>query len=287
MSHEVESFLAYIASEKGLSENTVHAYKSDLENLQEFLGKKALSDVKEKDLVRFFSEINGKGWASSTKARLQVTLKVFYRFIKREGWIETDPTLALEQPAVWQKVPEVLSLDEVIALIHAPDPKTLIGARDRAIFEVLYATGIRVSELCSLKLQDVDESVVRVVGKGRKERYVPIGKAAIEALDHYLIHHRGEGGENRPLFLTKQGKGIDRVTVWGRIKHYAKKAGITKSISPHTLRHSFATHLLDHGADLRVIQEMLGHASIKTTDRYTHLSQKKLRDAFDAFHPKP
>jgi integrase/recombinase XerD len=190
---------------------------------------------------------------------------------------------------MWQLIPEVLSVAEVDALLKAPDVATAAGARDRAVLQVIYACGLRVSEACGLNLQDVGDQIVRVRGKGGKERVVPIAKSAVEAIDDYLTRFRQEGerAKHPPLFVSEKGKRIDRILVWKRVKHYAEIAGIRKEISPHTLRHSFATHLLENGADLRVIQEMLGHSNIQTTDRYTHISQRHLAEAFEAFHPRP
>lgn len=287
LTNQLREFLTFIASEKGLSLNTIEAYERDVKLLEAFLEKRQVENATEQDLVAFFSELKKREFASSSHYRIFMSLRVFYRFLKREKWVDQDPTLFLESPKVWQLIPEVLDLKEVEALIKAPDPQSEVGARDLAILEVLYATGIRVSELCGLKVHDIDDTAVRVKGKANKERLVPIGEKALEALDYYLLHYRTEAGEEQPLFVTSRGKPLDRVTVWKRIKLYAKKVGIVKAISPHTLRHSFATHLLDHGADLRVTQEMLGHADIATTDRYTHLSQKRLYEAFDAFHPRP
>jgi integrase/recombinase XerD len=214
---------------------------------------------------------------------------MFFRFLKREGAIAKDVTLHLDSPRMWQLIPEVLTVPEVEMLLNAPDSSMRAGARDRAVLQVIYASGLRVSEVCGLNLYDVDEQVVRVRGKGGKERVVPIAKTAVLAIDYYLIHYRtsSEDKKESPLFLSDRGKRIDRGHVWKRVKFYAKRVGITKEISPHTLRHSFATHLLENGADLRVIQEMLGHSSIATTDRYTHISQRHLVEAFQACHPRP
>ena len=189
---------------------------------------------------------------------------------------------------IWQLIPEVLSCTEMVSLLEAPDKDTLIGSRDKAILEVLYACGLRVSELCSLKIYDVDDVYVRVLGKGMKERVIPIGEAAIQAIDHYLHHYRSQYDSEKlqELFVSTRGKPLDRIQVWKMVKGYAKKVGIVKNISPHTFRHSFATHLLDNGADLRVIQEMLGHASISSTDRYTHISKSHLQQSFEAYHPR-
>ena len=211
---------------------------------------------------------------------------MLFRFIKKEGGISSDPSVLLDSPKLWQLIPEVLTESEVNRLLEMPDLNTEEGTRDRAILETFYATGIRVSELCSLNIYDVGDSEVRVIGKGGKERVVPIGEEALNAIDRYLSEYRNEKGDNLPLFLSKKGKRMRRESVWERIKTYAYSAEITKTISPHSLRHSFATHLLDHGADLRIIQELLGHSDIGTTDRYTHLSKKRLFDAFDKFHPR-
>lgn len=208
-----------------------------------------------------------------------MAIKAFFRFLKREGVVEVNVAMYLDSPKLWQLIPEVLSLKEIEALLEISE----IGQRDRAILELLYGSGLRVSELCGLKMQDVDDTFVRVRGKGGKERVVPIGTRAIEALDAYLAHRDDEQGW---LFLSKRGKQLDRTAVWKRIKVMAERAGITKTISPHTLRHSFATHLLDGGADLRIIQEMLGHSSIGTTDRYTHVSHKRLQAAFEQHSPE-
>lgn len=202
--------------------------------------------------------------------------------------ISDDLNHYFETPKIWQLIPESLSLSEIENLLAQPQDHDFLGARDKAIFELLYATGMRVSELCKLRICDLDDRFVKVKGKGRKERVIPIGVKAIEAIDRYLTHYRATAEEeNAPLFVSTKGKQIDRITVWSRIKVYAKSAGITKPISPHTLRHSFATHLLENGADLRVIQEMLGHEDIGTTDRYTHVNRTHLKTAFEKFHPRP
>lgn len=277
----IHDFLSYIGSEKGLSVNTIEAYGRDIRRFCD-----GVEDAKEETIISHLSELKEKGYASSSIYRSLMALRVFFRFLKREGFIDKDPTELLESPKMWQLIPEVLMTGEVEALLDAPNADEEEGTRDKAILETLYATGIRASELCSLNVHDVRENTVRVVGKGGKERIVPIGEEALQAIDTYLSKWRDDKGEGRPLFVTKKGKRMNRTTLWERVKFYAKKVEIQKEISPHTLRHSFATHLLDHGADLRVIQEMLGHADIGTTDRYTHLSKKRLFDAFDNFHPR-
>ncbi|MBI3211488.1 MAG: tyrosine recombinase, partial [Simkania negevensis] len=246
------------------------------------------ASVREQDLTECLSGMKGEGLSTSTLCRFLIVVKEFFRFLKREKILKSDPTFSLRSPKLWQLIPEVMSIEEVERLLNMPKRDEEEGARDRAILELLYATGIRVSELCALNLFDVDDRSVRVIGKGGKERLVPVGEEALSAIDHYLSHYRGEEkGDHLPLFVTKRKKRIDRILVWKQIKKYGKEGKILKEISPHTLRHSFATHLLERGADLRVIQEMLGHADIATTDRYTHLSNPQLYQAFDQFHPRP
>jgi integrase/recombinase XerD len=283
----IQDFLLYLASEKGLSPQTIAAYGRDLKLFMSSLSTSSL-DFGEREVVAFFQGLQKKEYASSSIYRAAMALKGFFRFLRREKLIKEETPLYLDTPKMWQLVPEVLTEEETERLLEVARPLDLIGSRDRAILEVLYSCGLRASELCGLDIGDVDELSVRVKGKGGKERIVPISPPALEAIDHYLLHYRPQIGKvSEALFLTSRGKRIDRVAVWNRVKNYAKAAGITRSISPHTLRHSFATHLLENGADLRVIQEMLGHASIATTDRYTHISQKHLHSSFNQFHPRP
>jgi len=280
MEHEICDFLIYLGSEKGLSPRTLEAYGRDLRAFA-----KAVQNPTNEAIVGYFQTLKEKGMASSSLCRALVAIKVFFRFLKREQLVSHNPTVFLESPKMWQLIPEVLTIDEVTRFLQAPDRESFIGARDLAIFQVMYASGLRVSEVCGLNIGSIGDDHVRVKGKGNKERVVPIAASAVESVDDYLLRFRKEG--DGPLFITQKGHRIDRVTVWERVKFYAQRAGISKSISPHTLRHSFATHLLENGADLRVIQEMLGHAHIATTDRYTHVSHKHLHTAFEKFHPKP
>ena len=275
MKEHISDFLLYLGSEKGLSPHTLEAYQRDV---AAFCQKKG-------SVLDFLRHLKESAYATSSICRALVSVKMFFRFLKKEGIVSEDPTLYLDSPKLWQLIPEVLTPPEVTKLMSTPGSDDAVGVRDRAILQVLYASGLRVSELCGLNITDVDDTFVRVKGKGNKERIVPIAQSAVAAIDTYLHQFRQDG--EGPLFVTSRGKRIDRVTVWERVKLYAKKAGISKPISPHTLRHSFATHLLENGADLRVIQEMLGHANIATTDRYTHISQKHLHDAFAKFHPRP
>lgn len=284
----IDDFLNYLKSERGLSSNTISAYGRDLAAFSNFIKHQDFSSVRSQDILSFLSHLQVEKYASSSICRMLVALKVFFRFLKRERVISVDLGCYFETPKIWQLIPEVLQIEEIDALLAQPKRDNRIGSRDKAILELLYATGMRVSELCGLCLNDLSDTFVKVRGKGKKERMIPVGKQAIDAVDHYLLHYRGEvREENGPLFVTSSGKKIDRMTVWRQVKIYAKKAGIQKSISPHTLRHSFATHLLERGADLRLIQDMLGHEDIGTTDRYTHVTGGRIRAAFKAFHPRP
>lgn len=286
MQHEVEGFLAYLGAEKGLARNTLDAYQRDIAAFSRFLGEKVdLKSVDQETILSYLSYLKEKRYKDASLCRKLIALKVFFRFLKKERMLELDPFVHLEMPRISELLPEVLTVEEVDALLLAPDKESVEGMRDRAILAVLYASGLRVSELCGLNIHSIDEQEIRVKGKGGKERIVPIALKAIEAVDRYLIEGRPDQ-MSEALFLDK-GRRISRYLVWKQIKRYAKAAGIAKEISPHTLRHSFATHLLENGADLRIIQEMLGHAQIATTDRYTHLTQKHLQEAFAAFHPRP
>jgi integrase/recombinase XerD len=284
---EIADFLAYIASEKGLALNTIEAYRRDLEKFirfQEEHHPQPISLIDSIQIIAFLSNMKTEGFASASICRTLMAIKVFFRFLTREGIIPSNPALYLETPKLWQLIPEVLSCEEVELLLKQPDTTVWQGARDKAILEILYASGLRVSELCSLDIYSIDDTTVRVMGKGGKERIVPIGEEAISAVDQYLLFL--DGKEQKALFVNNRGKRMDRGSIWKMIKGYAEKAGIKKNLSPHTLRHSFATHLLDNGADLRIIQEMLGHASISSTERYTHVSRSRLQEAFESFHPR-
>lgn len=275
----LNDFLSYAGAERGLSPNTLKAYGKDLTLF--FEQAPPLFSITEKDLFSFLEKRRAMGLSSSTLCRNAIALKVFFRFLKRERLLDTNIAHYLESPRLWQLIPEVLTIDETDRLLAmATEP------REKAILELLYASGLRVSELCDLSLYDIDEHTVRVKGKGGKERLVPIGTPALKALDTYLSGPRDlfKSETETHLFLSAKGRSIDRIYVWRLIKKLARLAGITKNISPHTLRHSFATHLLERGADLRVIQDFLGHSNIQTTDRYTHISQKQVQEAFYRCH---
>jgi len=287
----INDFLIYIGSEKGLSPHTIEAYQRDCLAFVQFLQSKGISniiDAQQKHILDFAALLKERHYASSSVCRVLIAIKVFFRFLKRESIIKSHPARYFETPKLWQLIPEVLSVEEVDDLLQAPDSATFYGVRDKAVLELLYSSGLRVSEVCQIKINDVDDDTVRVFGKGGKERIVPIGRHATAAIDAYLIQFRDKVDSERVkyLFVTQRGKPIDRIGVWRMIKRMAKKAKIKKNISPHTLRHSFATHLLDNGAELRVIQEMLGHASIASTDRYTHVSKASIKRSFEAFHPR-
>ena len=276
----IDDFLIYIASEKGLSPRSVAAYKSDLMQFEKGVGKE-LQEVELDDLIAYMALLAQSGKSESTRARAFVAIASLFRFAVREGVITSDRTHLFDTPKRGRFLPAVLSESEALRLLNAPDTASSIGARDRAILMILYATGVRVSELCHLDIYDLDSDRLRVVGKGNKERIVPVVPKAVEAVDWYLAFRKDR---ERPLFLNRRGRRMQRGSVWRLVTEYAAKAGITKRVSPHTLRHSFATHLLSGGADLRVIQELLGHADIGTTDRYTHLSHDRLKAAFDQYH---
>ncbi len=286
---DLADFITYLASEKGMTVNTIEAYGRDLRALIKYLKSQGINtspEVTATHLIGFLSSLKAAQYATSSICRSLVAIKVFFQFMKREELIKENISLYLETPKLWKTIPAVLSISEIETLLKEPNLNTHAGIRDLAILELLYSSGLRVSELCNLSIYSIDDQYVRVFGKGRKERIVPLGKKALEAVDNYLLHVRclHDSKSQQLLFLTSKGKSMNRIAVWKMVKKYAKYAGIVKTISPHTFRHSFATHLLDNGADLRVIQEMLGHSNISSTDRYTHISNKKLQDDFQRFH---
>jgi len=286
----LDDFLIYIASEKGLAKATIEAYRRDLTAFFNHLGVGVThpAQINKEMIISHLLQRQNAGYASASQSRALMAIKAFFRFLRRERLIENNLTLYLDTPKIWQKIPEVLTVSEMQRLLAQPDLQTNRGVRDRALLEMLYATGIRVSELCGLNLYDVDEKAIKVMGKGRKERLIPVGFHALKALDLYLLSQEKStrSASQEALFLTTKGVRIHRKLVWKIVKFYGRKARIEKRISPHTLRHSFATHLLERGADVRVIQELLGHASIATTERYTHVSPLHLQQMFHAFHPR-
>lgn len=287
----IERFLDHLWVEFGLSENTVTAYRSDIESVQAFLGRRnvKLLDASDADLLGYMSEHVTQ--SPRTLARRLSSLRRLFRFLVREGLVATDPTVRLRAPRIGRKLPRVLSEQDVEALLAAPATGTTLGLRDRTMLEVLYATGLRVSELVHITLLQVNlrQGVVRVVGKGSKERLVPFGEIAQNWVERYLRDARPELVQRRAtdaMFPTHRGTAMTRQTFWYAIKKYARRAEISAHLSPHTLRHAFATHLLNHGADLRVVQMLLGHSDISTTQIYTHVAAERLKDLHSRHHPR-
>ena len=284
----LDAFSDSLWLEDGLSRNTLQSYRRDLEQLSLFLKGVSLEKAKEEDLYRFLSVRKGK---ASSAARMLSSLKRFYGWCLRERKIKVDPTLRLEPPKRTPRFPKTLSEADVEALLAAPDVSSALGQRDRAMLEVLYASGLRVSELVSLKLLEanLDAGVVRIMGKGSKERLVPLGEEAVEWVRGYLKKSRGEMLKKRSsdfLFVTERGAGMTRQAFWYAIKRYGARAIPGKHLSPHVLRHAFATHLINHGADLRVVQLLLGHADISTTQIYTHVARERLKQLHKDHHPR-
>ncbi|MDP8216792.1 MAG: site-specific tyrosine recombinase XerD [Candidatus Kaelpia imicola] len=289
----LDDFLSYVSLERGLSDNTSRAYRVDIKKFYDFMDSKGvgLSSVRRDFISDYLWSERERGKESSTAARNLVSIKVFFRFLTREGHIKEDPTEAMDSPKLWKRLPEVLNLTEVERLLEAAGSGDTQSIRDRAILELLYGSGLRISELNSLKVLDVNLGVsfLKCKGKGGKERIVPLGSKAACAIERYLKTSRPEylKGSSDYLFLNRSGKMISRQSCWKIIKKYASLSGIKKSISPHTLRHSFATHLLEGGADLRSVQEMLGHANISTTQIYTHVDREYLKQIHKKYHPRP
>lgn len=292
----VESFLNYLSVERSLSNNTIVAYRRDLNKYISYLEKSGISSLSQstrKDISDFMFRLKDNGLNASSIARNLAAIKVFYRFLVRERILKADPSSLLDSPRLWKRIPDALSFQEVEDLLKGPSLRQTQGIRDRAILEVMYATGMRVSEAVNLKVTDVnlDAGFTRCIGKGSKERIVPLGKQAIAALRRYLEAARPKllkkSQAETILFLSRLGKRVSRQSFWKIIKAYARKARIKKNIRPHTLRHSFATHLLEGGADLRSVQEMLGHADISTTQIYTHIDKNRLKLIHKTYHPRP
>jgi len=289
----IDRFLDALWLESGLSEHTIAAYRRDLEGLVRFLGpkKKSLLQVERVDVLDYLAHRVADGASSRTTARLVSTLRRFFRLELREKRIHNDPTVDVESPRLGRYLPESMSELQVEKLLQAPNSKTAIGIRDRAMLELLYATGLRVTELVSLKLSmlDLQAGVIRVTGKGNKERLVPFGEEAIHHMQLYLADARTEiAGQKRSdaVFLSRRGSAMSRQAFWQLIKRYKAMCGIDGDVSPHTLRHAFATHLLNHGADLRTVQMLLGHSSLSTTQIYTHVARERLKNLHSQHHPR-
>jgi integrase/recombinase XerD len=294
LAFRMEQFHDYLTFERGLSDRTVSAYRRDLSRWTAFMtehGIEAPDAVTVTSLREWVYDLKDSGLAPTSIRRAQSAVRTYFGFLLAEGAIGTDPTDRIDSPRVDRKLPDFLTRDEVERLLEAPDPGHSLYWRDRAILEFLYATGVRVSELVELPLSsvDLDEGFATVFGKGAKERLVPIGMPAIRALDRYLRDvrpelDRGKGGGR--VFLNARGRPIRRESIWAVVKASASRSGIAKRVSPHTLRHTFATHLVEGGADLAAVQELLGHADISTTQIYTHLDRRYLREVHRKYHPR-
>jgi integrase/recombinase XerD len=290
----ISSFLTHVRVEKGLSVNTISAYRRDLMKFNDFAQKRKLSleAVSRDDIVDFLAGLYRQKLESKSVARHLVTLRNFFRFAQIQDVIPADPSINLESPKIRRSLPGYLRLEEVDRLLLQPDAKTPLGVRDRAMLEVLYSTGLRVSELTSLRVTDLDTKVgcVRCIGKGDKERIVPVGKKALAMVDKYLRDARpqllGKALGTLALFVNRRGRALSRVGVWKILSAYGRRAGLRQPLTPHMLRHSFATHLLERGADLRSVQLMLGHADIATTQIYTHVVEERLKQVYKAHHPR-
>ena len=295
----VDNYLRHLKVERNLSENTLSAYSTDLCQFVDFCTEEASCDdvdtVSESHVSSFLGSLLDKGLKSRTASRKLSTVRGLFEYLLTEDLIESDPTDPVDTPRYGRNVPTVLSLDEVEAILDAPDKTTLEGHRDWVMLEVLYATGLRVTELVELRLKDVDLNggYVEIVGKGDRQRIVPLGEVAVDAIQEYvestrpvLLEKHGGPGSTPYLFVTRRGSSMTRQGFWKNLKRYGEKAGIDKSISPHKLRHSFATHLLERGADLRIVQNLLGHADINTTEIYTHVAQARLKAMYEEHHPR-
>jgi len=298
MESTIHVFLSYLRVERGLAQNTILAYGHDLKSFAAFLRKRhkvRLEDVTREDIVDFLSGLYKEKLDSRSVARYLVSLRGIYKFAMMEGMVTTDPTENLESPKIRSSLPTYLRVEEIDKLLEAPNLATPIGLRDRAMLEVLYSTGLRVSELLNLRISDIDMRIgcVRCIGKGDKERLVPIGRKAIEAVEQYLAQARPKFARpssppphNQVLFLTRNGRRLSRVGIWKILHDYGVRLGLRGRLTPHKLRHSFATHLLERGADLRSVQLMLGHADISTTQIYTHVVEERLKQIYKAHHPR-
>jgi integrase/recombinase XerD len=292
----IKGFQAYLKLEKSLSANSIEAYSRDIDKLYQYadaqLPKINPDNIVLADLRKFITWVNELGMIPSTQARIMSGIKAFYKYMLMEDIIKTDPSELLESPKITRKLPDTLSYEDINKLIDAIDLSKPEGARNKAIMETLYGCGLRVSELTQLKLSNLylDIEFIKVFGKGSKERLVPIGGAAVKALKIWIeqvrVHSPIKKGEEDYVFLNRRGSRLSRVYIFMVIKDLAMKTGLKKTISPHTFRHSFATHLVEGGADLRAVQEMLGHESITTTEIYTHLDREYLKGTISQFHPR-
>ena len=294
----IEQFIDVVWMERGLSENTLSAYRTDLKKFVVWLMQKDNNLVEEKLIqvdrevvIKYFDYLEKQEVSPRSRARLLSSLRLFYAYLLREKKIDVDPVALIDAPKLGRSLPKTLTEKDVESLLMAPDVSTLLGLRDRVLFEVLYATGLRVSELVGLQLTQINlqQGVLRVTGKGNKERLVPLGEEAVNWIEKYLMNTRSDllkGQVTDALFVTQRGGAMTRQAFWYLIKRYAFQAEISSEISPHTLRHAFATHLLNHGADLRVVQMLLGHSDLSTTQIYTHVANERLKSLHSQHHPR-
>lgn len=289
----IEQFCDQIWMEQGLSDATLSSYRSDLKLFNQWLQKqeKDLISSSAYDIQQYLAERYAQQYSSRSTARFLSSARKFYRYLLQLNQIKVDPTQQIDSPKIQPPVPKSLSEDEVDNLLSQPDLDTALGLRDKAMLELLYSSGLRITELISVEMNQIgfQQGVMRVIGKGNKERLVPIGEEALQAIAHYIRHGRAELAHEKVcdwLFLSTRGQRMTRQTFWHRIKFYAKTAGIRKHLSPHTLRHAFATHLLNHGADLRTLQMLLGHSDLSTTQIYTHVAKERLKQLHSEHHPR-
>ena len=295
MKEHLRSYLHFLELEKNASANTISSYKIDLARYLDYLETKGImlpNKIKEKDITSFLGLLREFGLSPSTVSRNLSSIKMFHKFLVGEGVSKMNPAENIETPKLSKTLPDVLNQDEIETILNQPNPVEPLAIRDKAILETLYATGMRVTEAITLKQSNVykDEGIIRVFGKGSKERLVPIGKSALKWIAKYLNEVRGnlskQGSGQDVLFLNARGRPMSRMAVWNIVRTYTTKSGIKKEVHPHTFRHSFATHLLEGGADLRAVQEMLGHVDIATTQIYTHIDREYLKEVHRTFHPR-
>lgn len=289
----VEDYLDYILVERGLSKNTSGAYSADLHKFVYYLDSKNLNlkKIKRKNIDGFILHLKHEGLKPVSIYRVIAAIKSFYKYLASHGYLNKNPVKIVRFPKLWEKIPDVLSLQEIEGLLNKPKRRGVLNLRDKAILELMYATGMRVSEVVKLRISDLDLNlgILRCQGKGKKERILPLGKGACKAISKYLQESRPKLKKSNSvseLFLSRLGESISRQSVWKIIKKYAKKCNIDKNVTPHTIRHSFATHLLERGADLRIVQELLGHSDISTTQVYTHMEKDRLKSLHKKFHPR-
>ena len=289
-------YIIYLKIERGLSANTVNSYKRDIEKYLTFLTEKKitqLDEVSRFEILDFLQTLRQSGAADNSIIRMVSSLRKFHQYLKRESIVSDDPMQLIDTPKKASTLPKAISPQAVEQLLEAPDATTPLGVRDRTILELMYATGLRISELVNLKLSDMHLTMgfIQTMGKGEKERIIPLGEIASQWLDHYLdgarVYLQDQSAETSEyVFLNSRGKGLSRQGVWKKVKQLALEAGIDQNVTPHTLRHSFATHLLENGADLRMVQELLGHADISTTQIYTHITKTRLKQVYSDYHPR-